>query len=192
MELQKPTLVYLSQILNNEGQISGLLPNPREIDKDNFDKLKKQIQNFPELLDYRALLVMPYKQNQFIAIGGNMRLRALKELGYETAPCFILPEDTDPDTLNAYQILDNVPFGKWDLTKLLEGWDTSQLQEFAVDVPVPQDSLNLPDFFDEGDDEGKVKILITLPPDLQELKDEIKDYIKNQLTTQGYTSCKVK
>lgn len=72
-----------------------------------------------------------------------MRLRALKELGYETAPCFILPEDTDPDTLNAYQILDNVPFGKWDLTKLLEGWDTSQLQDFAVDVPVPQDSLNL-------------------------------------------------
>lgn len=164
MELHKPTLIHLSQILNNEGQIAGLLPNPREIDNDNFAKLKKQVQEYPEMLDYRALLVVPYQHNQFIAIGGNMRLRALKELGYETAPCFILPEGTDPDTLNAYQILDNVPFGKWDLNKLLANWDTFQLQDFAVDVPISQDSIDLSDFFNDGDNEVNVKIIVELPP----------------------------
>lgn len=191
MKIEKPTLIYLSQIDLNEGQVNGLLPNPREIDRDNFDKLKKRIQDYPEMLDYRGILVYPYS-GRYVAIGGNMRVLALKELGYETAPCFILPEDTDPEKLNAYQILDNVPFGKWDLSKLLEKWDTSMLQDFAVNVPVPEASLNLSSFFDEGNDEIHTKIIVTIPSDYQDDKDEIKEYIKNELSSNGYQGAKVK
>lgn len=181
MEIVNPTLIDLSLIDNNEGQIEGLLPNPREIDRDNFDKLKKRIEDYPEMLEYRGILVYPYS-GRYIAIGGNMRIRAMRELGLSHAPCFILPEDTDPDKLNAYQILDNVPFGKWDLSKLLENWDTSMLHDLAINIPVPEASLNIGSFFDEGDDEKRTKIVVTLPNDLTEDKEEIKEYIKEELS----------
>lgn len=41
----------------NCGQIQGLKPNPREIDLQHLDKLKKQITEYPEMLEYRGLMV---------------------------------------------------------------------------------------------------------------------------------------
>lgn len=189
MDATSLTLIDKTRIDNNEGQVCGLHPNPREIDKDNYDRLKIQIQEYPELIDYRALMVYPHN-GRFVAIGGNMRLRALKELGYEKIPCFIIPEETEPEALNAFQILDNVPFGRWDFSKLAE-WDTSQLANFNISVPVPESSLNLKDFFNEGDDETKTKIIVVLPEKFRADKDEIKDIIKTHLNT-DYPGCKVK
>lgn len=191
METTSLTLIDKSLLDNNEGQVPGLHPNPREIDNDNYERLKTQIQDYRELIDYRALMVYPHK-GRFVAIGGNMRLRALKELGYEKIPCFIIPGETKPEALNAFQILDNVPFGKWDFAKLAEGWDADQLHSFNINVPVPQNSLNLGSFFDEGDDETKTKIIVLLPENLRALKDEIKDTIKDYLTTNDFPGCKVK
>lgn len=185
-----PTLIDLSLIDYNEGQVPGLKPNPREIDIDNYDRLKRQIVEYPEMIEYRAIMVYQYA-GRFVVVGGNMRLRALRELGYDKAPCFILPDDTDVETINAYQILDNVPFGKWDFKKLAENWDVSQLADFAINIPVPESSLNLGDFFDEGDDEKKTKIIVVLPTNLQHLKDDIKDAIKNELNN-NYPNCKIK
>ncbi len=191
MEHNAPQLVDVEMIDFNEGQVDGLLPNPREIDQDNFERLKKQITEYPEMLEYRGLMIYPHA-GRYIAIGGNQRLRALQDLGIEQVPCFIIPEDTDPEDLNAFQILDNVPFGKWDFQKLAENWDISQLADFNINVPVPQSSLNLGQFFDEGDDEKKIKIIITLPESLQPMKDEIKDTIKTELNNNNYQGCKVK
>lgn len=191
METKQPTLLAVSLIDNNKGQIVGLLPNPREIDEESFDRLKKQITDFPEMLEYRGLMVYPHA-GRYIAIGGNQRLRALQELNISHVPCFIIPEGTDPEALNAFQILDNVPFGKWDFAKLAEGWDADQLQSFNINVPVPQSSLNLGSFFDEGDDETKTKIIVLLPENLRALKDEIKDTIKEYLSNNDFPGCKVK
>lgn len=191
METTTLTLIDKSLLDNNEGQVPGLHPNPREIDNDSYERLKTQIQDYPELIDYRALMVYPHK-GRFVAIGGNMRLRALKELGYEKIPCFIIPEETEPEDLNAFQILDNVPFGKWDFAKLAEGWDADQLQSFNINVPVPQSSLNLGSFFDEGDDETKTKIIVLLPENLRAMKDDIKDTIKEYLSNNDFPGCKVK
>lgn len=187
METTSLTLIDITILDNNEGQVPGLHPNPREIDDDNFDRLKIQIQEYPELLDYRALMVYPHK-GRFVAIGGNMRLRALRELGFEKVPCFIIPEETEPEALNAFQILDNVPFGRWDFSKLT-AWDASQLRGFNINVPVPESSLNLGEFFDEGDDETKTKIIVLLPESAD--KDEIKEQLKSQLNN-NYPGCKVK
>lgn len=192
MKTTSPRLINIDLIDYNEGQIDGLLPNPREIDIDNFDRLKKQIQQYPEMLQYRALMVYPYNDGRFIAIGGNMRLRALKELRIEQTPCFIIPEYTSAEELNAYQILDNVPFGRWDISKLTEHWNTTELVDFAVNVPVPEDSLNLGEFFEDGDDDTKVKIIVVLPQDKQHLKDQIKEDIKNKLINNSYLGIKVK
>lgn len=191
MEASAPTIIDVAMIDYNEGQIDGVLPNPREIDADNFDRLKKQITDYPEMLEYRGLMVVPYG-NRYVAIGGNQRLRALRDLKIEKVPCFIIPEDTDPEDLNAFQILDNVPFGKWDFKKLASDWDMTQLRDFNINVPVPQSSLNLGDFFDEGDDETKTKIIVVLPQNLQPMKDEIKDIIIDELNNNNFQGCKVK
>lgn len=190
--MTEPKLIEIFKLDYNEGQIDGLLPNPREIDFDNFERLKKQIQDFPEMLQYRALMVYPYDDDRYIAIGGNQRLRALKDLGEEYAPCFIIPEETSTEELNAYQILDNVPFGKWDLSKLTANWDVSQLADLAIAVPVPESSLPLGDFFDDGDNDTKVKIIVTVPQGMTNIKDEIKDYLTEQLTNNNYLGCKLK
>ena len=191
METTRPTLIAVSLIDNNEGQIDGLLPNPREIDEESFERPKKPITDFPEMLEYRDLMVYPHA-GRYIAIGGNQRLRALQELNISHVPCFVIPEQTEPEALNAFQILDNVPFGKWDFTKLAEGWDVEQLAGFNINVPVPQSSLNLGSFFDEGDDETKTKIIVQLPENLRALKDEIKDTIKEYLSDNDFPGCKVK
>ena len=51
--------------------------NPREISEESFNKLKKSIQEFPEMLTLRPLVV-----KEGVVLGGNMRLEALKQLGY--------------------------------------------------------------------------------------------------------------
>lgn len=190
--MNTPQLINVDAIDFNEGQVEGLLPNPRELSEENFEKLKKQIIEYPEMLEYRGIIAYPHQSGRYIAIGGNQRLRALKELQIKQTPCFVIPTDTTPEQLNAYQILDNVPFGRWDTTKLLEDWDVTQLANFAINVPVPESSLDLEEFFDEGDDTTKTKVIVILPPDLQGLKDEVKEYIKSELNDNNYLGCKVK
>ena len=185
-----PTLISVDLISYNEGQIPGVNYNPREITADNFIKLKQQISDYPEMLEYRGLMIYPY-DGLYVAIGGNQRLRALRELGIEKAPCYIIPEDTPAEDLNAFQILDNVPFGAWDYTKL-QNWDTSQLAGFNISVPVPEDSLNLDEFFEEGEDDTKTKIIVLLPTDKQHLKDQIKETLKSIITDNKYLGVKVK
>ena len=51
--------------------------NPRYIKDEKFEKLKQSIQNFPEMLTLKPLVV----DEDMILLGGNMRYRALKELG---------------------------------------------------------------------------------------------------------------
>lgn len=117
----------------------------------------------------------------------------MKELNLKTAPCLIIPDDTDIDTLNAYQILDNAPFGKWDFKKLQENWDLSQLEDFAIDVPVPTTSLNIGNFFDEEteDEDNKMQIIITLPSEFAGQKIGISKEIKELLESKNYLGCKV-
>jgi len=51
--------------------------NPRKIGKGQLDKLKKSIQQFPEMLELRPLVI----DENNVVLGGNMRLKALQEYG---------------------------------------------------------------------------------------------------------------
>ena len=81
----------LDRLELNEGQLDGLPANPREILETKLDLLKKDIQAYPELMKYRMLLVYPLDNGKYIIIGGNMRYRAMLDLGYKDAPCVIIP-----------------------------------------------------------------------------------------------------
>ncbi len=71
----------ISKLVNNTGQIEGLPANPRQIDKTDYERLLKSLKEDPDFLVHKPLHV--YEHNdQYVVLGGNQRLRALKELGY--------------------------------------------------------------------------------------------------------------
>ena len=115
----------------NVGQIEGLPGNPRKINDEKLEMLKKDIQDYPELLEMRGLIVYPHNGN-FVLIGGNMRYRAMLELGYNTAPCIVVPAETSVEKLKAYTILDNAPFGEWDWEALSNEWDEASLVSWGL------------------------------------------------------------
>jgi DNA modification methylase len=80
--------------------------------------------------------VIAYDNNgELIVICGNMRLKALKELGIKEVPTKILPIETSVEKLKAYTIKDNVSFGDHDWDVLANEWDAEQLDAWGLDVP---------------------------------------------------------
>lgn len=124
----------LKDITPNKGQIPGVPKNPRVIRDQKFRLLKKSIEEDPEMLGLREILLFPY-QGKNIIIGGNMRYQALKDLGYTTAIVKILPADFTPEKLRAIVIKDNSGFGEWDWDALADEWEAAQLIDWGLDVP---------------------------------------------------------
>ena len=127
-------LVKIKDLKNNTGQVEGLPKNPRILKDDKFIKLKKSLEDDPEMLELRE--VIAYDNNgELIVICGNMRLKALKELGIKEVPTKILPNETSVEKLKAYTIKDNVSFGDHDWEVLANEWDSEQLEGWGLDVP---------------------------------------------------------
>ena len=128
-------LIKISNLKNNTGQINGLPKNPRILKDDKFEKLKQSLIDDPEMLELRE--VIAYDNNgELVVICGNMRLKALKELGIKEVPTKILPFDTAVEKLKAYTIKDNVGFGEHDWEMLKTEWDIDELSEWGMDIPV--------------------------------------------------------
>jgi hypothetical protein len=137
----KAQLIKVKDLKNNTGQIEGLPKNPRVLKDDKFIKLKKSLEDDPEMLELRE--VIAYDNNgELIVICGNMRLKALKELGIKEVPTKILPSDTPIEKLKAYTIKDNVSFGDHDWS-LLSEWDSEQLEEWGLEVPNSQNENDI-------------------------------------------------
>ena len=134
VKLNQSVLLKLSKLEANKGQIDGLPKNPRIIKDEKFKKLVKSIEENPEMTSLREILVYPYN-GKYVVIGGNMRLKAMKELGYKEAPCKIIPEETTVEQLKAYTIKDNSGFGEWDFDMLSSEWDLQLLQDCAIEMP---------------------------------------------------------
>lgn len=111
----------------NEGQVPGLPRNPRYIQEDRLEALKDSLTRHPEMLNLRELIVYPHGKH-FVVIGGNMRLRAAKELLFEEMPCKILSPDTPIDKLKAYVLQDNNEYGKNDYDILANEFDDDFLK----------------------------------------------------------------
>jgi len=122
------------QIIANEGQIEGLPANPRSIKNGRFRKLMQSIKDNPEMLSLREVIVFPFNK-QFVAIGGNQRQAACKELGHKTIPCKVLDPQTSIDQLKAISILDNTNAGEWDMDILSANFDEADLKDWMVDIP---------------------------------------------------------
>ena len=118
----------------NNGQIEGIPKNPRFIRDNKYRKLLQSIKDNPEMLTLRELIVVP-QGDSFVVIGGNMRLRAMKELGYTEAICTVVPEGFTKDQIKAFILKDNSSFGEWDIDDLLNEWEEELLEAAAIDIP---------------------------------------------------------
>ncbi len=146
-------------------KISEVKPNPknpRVIRDEKFNKLVKSIEEFPDMLNKRPLIVFTDKDGKYVVLGGNMRLKALNELKYSHVPIILADEWTE-EQKNEFLIKDNVGFGEWEWDSLANEWDAELLSDWGLDVPVYSD-VNLDDFFNETEEtnEPEQKFTITL------------------------------
>lgn len=112
------------------GKIKANPNNPRIIKDDKFHKLVKSIQEFPEMLNIRPIVV----NADMVVLGGNMRLKACKEAGLKELPVIQASELTE-EQQKQFIIKDNVGFGEWDWEALANQWDNEELQEWGLDIP---------------------------------------------------------
>lgn len=118
-------------------KISQVKPNPRNprIIKDGkFEKLVKSITEFPDMLNKRPLVVFTDVDGKFVVLGGNMRLKACKEIGLKEIPIIVADEWTE-EQKNEFLIKDNVGFGEWDWDSLANEWDVELLNDWGLNVP---------------------------------------------------------
>jgi len=121
--------------------------NPRTISKSDYNKLKKSITDFPLMLKYKKITV----NEDMVILGGNMRYRALQELGHKEVYYQILTEadiketiagykkkgikKNRQDIINEFLIKDNTTFGSWDFDMLANDFHDQPLPDWGVEVP---------------------------------------------------------
>jgi hypothetical protein len=104
--------------------------NPRLIKDDKFRKLVKSIQEFPQMLELRPIVV----DENNIVLGGNMRLKACKEAGLKEV-YIVKAENLTELQKDEFIVKDNVGFGEWDWDMLANEWDTELLNDWGLFVP---------------------------------------------------------
>jgi hypothetical protein len=114
--------------------------NPRLIKDDKFRKLVKSIQDFPDMLNVRPIVV----NKDMVVLGGNMRLKAIKEAGIKEINIDIV--DWSDDQQKEFIIKDNASFGEWDWDDLANNWDAQELTEWGLDIP----NFNIEGFTDKN------------------------------------------
>lgn len=195
--------IKLSDLHLNTGQIKDVPKNPRFIKDERYEALKKSIEDDPEMLQLRELVA--YDNNgELVVILGNMRYRAMKELGYKDAPVKVLPPKTDAKKLRAYIQKDNIAFGQNDWDLLGNEWDIEELQDFGLecDFLEKEDDIDLDEMFDKEEDKAPKKddlnnenedvnrIEVIIPFELSEKIEEIKSSIATAL--ENYNGIEVK
>ena len=120
-------------------EIKKLKPNPnnpRSINKNKFERLKKSITEFPKMLELRPIVV----DENFVVLGGNMRLKALKYLGIKET-FYIQQKDLTDEQKKQFVIKDNASFGDWDWDILANEWNNKDLLDWGIDVWQPEEEL---------------------------------------------------
>jgi DNA modification methylase len=105
--------------------------NPREISRENFDKLKRKIQRWGI---WKPFLVWESKK---VILGGNQQYRACKELGH-TELWVEYREPKDEAEALEMAITDNESSGRWDMGELIsltdQYSDRIQLDDYEIDI----------------------------------------------------------
>ena len=172
-------------IYRNIAEIKANPKNPRVIKDEKFAKLVQSLKDFPEMLEKRPLVCFTDTDGKLVVLGGNMRLKAAKEIGLKELPV-VLADDWTEEQKAQFLIKDNVGFGEWNWGELQSDWDVQQLEDWGLDLPgfdLNSDNLgtdfNLPD----GDKAPFQQMTFTLA---DEQADQIKIAIDEIKETEEY------
>ena len=107
--------------------------NPRVLRDEKFQKLKQSITEFPKMLSLRPMVI----DENNVVLGGNMRLRALQELGFTDIEETWVKRSSDltEDEKKRFIIADNVAFGEWDWDTLANDWEVVDLEAWGLEIP---------------------------------------------------------
>jgi ParB-like chromosome segregation protein Spo0J len=104
--------------------------NPRIIKDHKFKQLIKSIQDFPQMLELRPIVI---DENNMV-LGGNMRLKACLEAGLTNVPVIHANNLTEAQK-KEFIIKDNISFGEHDWDALANEWNIIELDEWGLDIP---------------------------------------------------------
>lgn len=113
--------------------IKDIRPNPRNprlIKDEKFRLLVKSLQDFPDMLELRPIVI----DETGMVLGGNMRLKAAQQLGWLEVPTMMATGMTE-EQKREFVIKDNASFGEWDWSELTASWDSVLLADWGVDFP---------------------------------------------------------
>jgi hypothetical protein len=104
--------------------------NPRLIKNHKFKQLVKSIQDFPQMLELRPIVI---DENNMV-LGGNMRLKACIEAGLTDVPV-IHANNLSEEKKKEFIVKDNVGYGEWNWDELANFWNVEELTEWGLDIP---------------------------------------------------------
>lgn len=150
--------------------------NPRLIKDEKFEKLKKSIKEFPKMMALRPMVI----NEDNIVLGGNMRLKALKELGYTELPDEWVKraEDLTDEEARRFIIADNVGFGEHDWDILANEWDADELADWGLEVWQIEDEPDYEDLIEDNKNKPPIiKITFESPEQLQKAEIDIQELL---------------
>ena len=159
--------------------------NPRLIKNDKFKKLVKSLKDFPEMMKLREIVY----DKDYMILGGNMRYRALLELGYKEVPDEWTKCSTDltKEQQEEFTIKDNIGFGEHDWDILANEWDSDKLNEWGLDTPdewaVNPDGLGDEFSLPDGEKSNLEQITYTLSSEQSNI---IKEAVQDIKQTEEY------
>ena len=106
--------------------------NPRRIGNKEMERLVKSLQDFPDMLSIREIVV----DENMTVLGGNMRLQALKKAGAKDCIAKIVSGLTEAQK-REFVIKDNGSMGDWNMDALQYQVHTNDL------IPLHNDTLHM-------------------------------------------------
>jgi hypothetical protein len=157
--------------------------NPRRIGNVEMERLVKSLQEFPDMLSIREIVV----DETMTILGGNMRYLALKKAGAKECTAKIVSGLT-PGQKREFVIKDNAAFGAWNFDDLANSWSDLPLADWGVDLPEdwlnPVEGIDAPELKD-GDRAPFQQMTFTLH---DEQAEELNAAIKKAKNEGGSTS----
>ena len=170
-------IVPITQVVPNTS-------NPRIFKDDKFKKLVKSIQEFPQMLELRPIVV----DANMVVLGGNMRLKACKAAGLKEVPIVIADKLTEEQQAE-FIIKDNVGFGEWDWDLLANEWDAASITDWGLDIggfDLKAEEFNEEFSLPDGDKSPFQQMTFTLA---DEQAEQIKNAIADIKATDDYKYC---
>lgn len=153
--------------------------NPRIIKDNKFKKLVQSIEDFPEMLQLRPIVVN--KDN--VILGGNMRYKACIDAGLKEI--YIIKADKlTEQQQEEFIIKDNSNFGEWDWDLLANQFDTRELIQWGIDVPKFDLDEDTKDLSEDIKESYRVEVELDTEEEQEKLYNELieKGYICRLLT----------